>query len=195
MATVAAGVGISFAAGAAVVAAGVGLAATVAGTIAQQRARKKAAQQQQQANIFQQRAARKNQQIAEAKNFQARLQQVRNARLRSAQVQQFAANAGASQTTSAVAASSIPFTQAGANIGFLNQQEGLAIERNQLLSTSAGFSNNAIASSNRAATFGAIANTGASVFQAAGGFSAFSSKPLTNTQAFNANSTQGATAF
>jgi len=160
--------------------AGAAAVATVAGVAIQADASRKAAHLQQQANLQQQQANAQQQKIAENTNRQQRIANIRRARQASANVRQQAVNAGSSTSTSASAAASNPFVNAGASIGFQNEQIGFARARNDFLAQATASNNAAIGSQQNANTGGAISSIGMQVFQSQDGFKGlFSSKSST----------------
>jgi len=128
-------------------------------------------------------ATQKNQAIAENRNRQSIMERIRLSRQASARTRQFAVNQGSATSTSASAAASNPFVRAGANIGFLNEQVGLARSRNAILADATATTNqlgrqaniargNASIALSGAATAGAVAGFGQQVFDSQGGFKA-----------------------
>jgi len=122
---------------------------------------------------YQQQARQKSQQLAEQQNRQRKIQLIRNARLASAQTRQMAVNQGAATSSSVQAASSNPFVQAGANIGFMNTEMQLMRERNANLSTATVYGNQASRWGTRMNTAGAVGGLGSQIWNASGGAKAF----------------------
>jgi len=164
------GVGLGFAGTAATVAgvAVVGAVAYGAATMAD--SSRKAGHAKQQQAFYQMEAQKENQKIAENQNRQQRISMIKRARQASANTRQMAVNVGAETSTSAAAAATNPFVNAGANMGFQNQQVGFMRTRNGFLSQATDAGNAAVGHEMRAATGSAIMQVGMMGFSASGGF-------------------------
>jgi len=125
----------------------IGAVASVGGTIATINAQKRASRLQQQ-----------QQQLA---TRQSQRQAIREAQIRRAQTMSSAQALGAVGGSAVAGGTTSLGSQLGGSLGFSSQMSGL--------------SNQISMAQSRAATAGAIANLGGSVFQAAGGFDAFGS--------------------
>lgn len=151
--------------------AGIGLAMQVMSMGAQQ----DAAQEQSQA-LHDQAAAQKESEKAKARMAEVdaarqRVAQVREERIRRAQVISSAGNQGLGMSTSGVAGSvSSVGSQAGANIGFINQQETFAGDASKANQNAADASARAGVSAAEGAQWQTIGALGSSVFKDAGGF-------------------------
>jgi len=144
----------------------IGIGVAVAGTAYSVYSGQRAAKAQEQQNTLTQQARAKDQAIAENTNRQNQLQAIRRARQSSANTRQMAVNQGSATSTSASAAASSPFVQAGANIGFQNQQIGTMRERNTLLSQATMAGNSAVSWQQQGATGQAVAGVGKQMYAA-----------------------------
>lgn len=141
------------------VAAAIGAAATVAGTVISATNQAKALREQRKQNRFER-------QIATNRAQRERRDAIRTARLAAGASTQAAANQGASGTSAALGALGSISSQLNANLSFLDVNQRLSDQA----SLAAGRAN---AFMGRAQTGAAISSLGQSVFSAAGGFGAF----------------------
>lgn len=134
-----------------------------------------AAQEQSQAMRDQAEAQKQSEQakarMAEVQAARERVSQVREERIRRAQVISSAGNQGLGAGTSGVAGSvSSIGSQAGANIGFINQQETFAGDASKANQNAADASARAGVAAAEGAQWQTIGSFGSSVFKDAGGF-------------------------
>jgi hypothetical protein len=143
----------------AAIAGGVGATAAVVGTIEQRKQGKRAAAARTRSEQTQQR-------IRDAQTARERRQQVRQARQQRAQIQSTAVGQSIQGSSSAVSGASQVGTQLGANLSFIDTVQGLSRQASI-------FNIDAANAQSNAAFAGSVAGLGTSIFNAAGGFSAF----------------------
>ena len=108
------------------------------------------------------RAAKSSRRLQRARATQEKRSQLREARIRRANIMNLAANVGTTGSSSALGGAGSIQSQLSGNLSFIDEGLSLqeAISKNQ----------------QRSQLFGSIANLGSSVFSAAGGFSALENK-------------------
>lgn len=156
----------------------IGLATAAVGTIASIVQGRKAAKSQKAAAGEQRKARAAQQKIAEIKNLREQRQLIRQGRIKRAEVLQAGVTQTGGVTSTAVAGGAASVTtQTGAGGGFRSAILAGGGEVNQFLETASIFESQAISSSNQAATFGAIASLGSSIFTSAGKISSATGGP------------------
>ena len=154
--------------------AAIGLAVSAGGAVMQASAQSDAKKAQRNAAEEQRkvRAEEKAQLAAKAAN--ERRQQIREERVRRAQVIQSSENTGVSGSSGEMGATANLATQLGANIGYNVGAIASANKATQYAQNSADFLGSAQNSMSRANTWGSVGGLGTSIFSSSGGFNAFS---------------------
>lgn len=151
--------------------AGIGLAMSVMSMSAQQDASQEQASAMRDQAEAQKQSEQAKSRMAEVQAARERVSQVREERIRRAQVISSAGNQGLGAGTSGVAGSvSSIGSQAGANIGFINQQETFAGDASKANQNAADAAGRAGVAAAEGAQWQAIGAFGSSMFKDAGGF-------------------------
>lgn len=151
----------------------IGLAVSAAGTVASVSKQREAQQSQRQAAEEQRkvRAEQKAQLASEAAN--ERRQQIREERVRRAQVIQASENTGVAGSSGEMGAVGNLATQLGTNIGFNVGSIARANRISEASQNAADLLGSAQNSLTKANTWGSVSGLGMSIFSSAGGFNAF----------------------
>ena len=181
--------------GVALVLAGVGAATAVYGAVQQRKESKKAqaaSDRSYQAQIQSQKLEQRKQDMAAARE---RRQQYRQARMARAQIAATSGAAGTAQTSGAIGGRGSVGSQAGGNVSYLNQQQGMTQRQSIFNIASATAQGQANKASSKASMWGGISSLGGSIFGAAGGFGAFEGLGGQVANQFTPNGSTGSNIF
>lgn len=147
-----------------------GLALSAFGTVQQQEAQSEARKAQQNATEEQKKARAEQEAMQAAQAAEERRRQIREARIKRAQVLQASANTGTSASSGEAGATGGISTQLGSNIGFnlgmINSAQNISAF-NQATQDFLSSTQNSV---NQANTWGQVGNLGLSIFGQSGGF-------------------------